>query len=172
MDNFINDSVNANTLYYRKNKKLRRNVKLCPHCNYETTGPKSCLRAHIWAKHTQEKDRPFQCPCSECNRGFASRANLHKHIKSNHKIVIPKKLSKNIVLLKLSLQKNLSQVKNDFYNEYPIIKCSELPITYQNTKFTIDVLFYDMLKENILMEGYSKSTLMELIKDYNKRETI
>ena len=62
MDKYINNKVNANTEYYRRNKKLRLNIKSCPHCNYETTGPKSSLQAHIWAKHTPENKRPFQCP--------------------------------------------------------------------------------------------------------------
>ena len=162
MDKYINNKVNANTEYYRRNKKLRLNIKSCPHCNYETTGPKSSLQAHIWAKHTPENKRPFQCPCDDCCRGFASRANLHKHVYSIHEIKTPKKLNKDIVLLKLSLQKNLSETKNNFYNGHKIIKCSDLPIDYQNTKFTIDGLFYDMLKGNILMEGYSINKIREL----------
>ena len=162
MDKYINDKVKANTKYYRRNKKLRLNVKTCPHCNYETTGPKSSLKAHIWSKHTPENQRPFQCPCDNCSRGFASRANLHKHIKSVHEIKIPKKLRKDIVLLKLSLQKNLSETKNSFYNNHKIIKCSDLPIHYENTKFTIDILFYDLLKGNILIEGYSINKIKEL----------
>ena len=75
-----------NTNYYRRNKEQRFNVKQCPHCNYETTGPKSALQAHIWSKHTPENERPFQCPCSLCDRGFSARANLNKHI-----LKIPKK---------------------------------------------------------------------------------
>jgi hypothetical protein len=162
MDKNINNKVNANTKYYRRNKKLRLNIKSCPHCNYETTGPKSSLQAHIWSKHTLENKRPFQCPCDDCSRGFASRANLHKHINSIHEIKIPTKLHKDVILLKLSLQKNLSETKNYFYNSHKIIKCSDLPVDYQNTKFTIDVLFYDMLKGNIFMEGYSIKKIREL----------
>ena len=163
-------TVNANTRYYRRNKKLRLNVKTCPHCNYETTGPKSCLKAHVWAKHTPENKKPFQCPCSKCPRGFASRANLDKHIKGTHKLIIPKKLSKDILVLKLSLQKNLCETKNKFYNSNKYIKCSDLPITYKNTEnnssliFTIDVLFYDMLKGNILMEEYTLDKIRKLYK--------
>ena len=73
--------VAYNTNYYRRNKEKRFKVHKCPHCNFETTGPKSSLQAHIWAKHTDEKDRPFQCPCDSCDRGYSARANLHKHIK-------------------------------------------------------------------------------------------
>ena len=75
---------NHNTNYYRRNKAERFNVLSCPHCNYETTGPKSALQAHIWSKHTLEHERPFQCPCSGCHRGFSARANLNKHILKQH----------------------------------------------------------------------------------------
>ena len=54
---------NHNTNYYRRNKLEKFNVHTCPHCNYETTGPKSSLQAHIWSKHTPENLKPFQCPC-------------------------------------------------------------------------------------------------------------
>ena len=73
-----------NTNYYRRNKEERFNVLRCPHCNYETTGPKSSLQAHIYSKHTPENERPFQCPCNVCERGYAARANLQKHICKNH----------------------------------------------------------------------------------------
>ena len=73
-----------NTNYYRRNKEERFNVKCCPHCNYETTGPKSALIAHIHSKHTPENERPFQCPCIDCDRGYAARANLQKHICKHH----------------------------------------------------------------------------------------
>ena len=79
---------NHNTNYYRRNKAERFNVLSCPHCNYETTGPKSALQAHIWSKHTLEHERPFQCPCSGCHRGFSARANLNKHILKQHNIIM------------------------------------------------------------------------------------
>ncbi len=82
---------NHNTNYYRRNKVEKFNIHKCPHCNYETTGPKSSLKAHIWSKHTPENEKPFQCPCLKCTRGFASRANLHKHILKQHNIKIPKR---------------------------------------------------------------------------------
>ena len=77
-------TIPHNTNYYRRNKEQRFNVKCCPHCNYETTGPKSALLAHIYSKHTPENKRPFQCPCTECERGYAARANLKKHLIKNH----------------------------------------------------------------------------------------
>ena len=39
-----------------RNKDL---MKMLSHCNYETTGPKSALMAHIYSKHTPENERPF-----------------------------------------------------------------------------------------------------------------
>ena len=80
------EGIRYNTSYYRRNKMKRFRVHKCPHCQYETTGPKQALKAHIWSKHTPEHERPFQCPCSNCNRGFASKANLKKHITNSHNI--------------------------------------------------------------------------------------
>ena len=104
-------SKNHNTNYYRRNKIQRFNVKSCVLCNYETTGPKSALQAHIWAKHTTENERPFQCPCNTCERGFSARANLNKHILKKHKIVMPKKIDKNVLMYKISLQKEKTETQ-------------------------------------------------------------
>ena len=41
----------AAALYYRRNKETREKVHKCPHCDYETTGPKQAITAHIFAKH-------------------------------------------------------------------------------------------------------------------------
>ena len=35
--------------YYRRNKLQGFRIHKCPHCTYETTGPKSALKAHIYA---------------------------------------------------------------------------------------------------------------------------
>ena len=67
-----------NTNYYRRNKE-RFNVKCCPHCNYETTGPKSALMAHIYSKHTPENERPFQCPCIDCEEDMPQE-QIYKNI--------------------------------------------------------------------------------------------
>ena len=48
-----------NTNYYRRNKVERFCVLSCPMCSYETTGPKSSLKAHIWSKHTAEEKNLF-----------------------------------------------------------------------------------------------------------------
>lgn len=76
--------VRTSTEYYRENKKTRKVVHECPHCNYETTGPKQVLKQHIHAKHTPEHRRPFQC--THCNRGFAQKAHLHHHLQKEHDV--------------------------------------------------------------------------------------
>ena len=104
--------TNYNTNYYRRNKERRFKVHSCPHCNFETTGPKSSLQAHIWAKHTKEEDRPFQCPCNNCTRGYSARANLHKHLSRCHDIVIPK--DKDIFAYHIVLN---NMITNDLTND-------------------------------------------------------
>ena len=74
----------ANTAYYRKNKKQRKTVHCCPHCNYETTGPKCILENHIHAKHTQECNKPFHCRF--CEKGFSQKAHLQNHLMKIHDI--------------------------------------------------------------------------------------
>ena len=64
-----------------KNKKERKVVHTCPHCCYCTTGPRIILTNHIYSKHTEEKDRPFQCPHKGCNRGFAQKGSLKNTLK-------------------------------------------------------------------------------------------
>ena len=97
--------VAHNTNYYRRNKEKRFKIHKCPHCNFETTGPKSSLQAHIWAKHTDEKDRPFQCPCDSCHRGYSARANLHKHLKQCHDLIIPK--DKDVFAYAVNINNNI-----------------------------------------------------------------
>ena len=71
-----NEKIAANTAYYRNNKKNRHKVHTCPHCNYETTGPKCILINHINAKHTQNTNKPFQC--NHCNKGFSQKGSFTK----------------------------------------------------------------------------------------------
>ena len=59
-------NICLSTKYYRKNKVSRGKIHKCPHCDYETTGPKQTLINHINAKHIAEKDKPFYCSC--CNK--------------------------------------------------------------------------------------------------------
>ena len=141
-------SKNHNTNYYRRNKIQRFNVKSCVLCNYETTGPKSALQAHIWAKHTPENERPFQCPCNTCKRGFSARANLNKHILKKHKIVMPKKIDKNVLMYKISLQKEKTETQSDneciqFYKKHPYIVADQLPFDNNNKTISFVSLYYD-----------------------------
>jgi len=75
-----------NTNYYRKNKITKKKVHCCPHCDYTSTGPKVTIRNHIWAKHTPESEKPFQCTHEGCNRGFAQKILLQRHLKKVHNI--------------------------------------------------------------------------------------
>ena len=160
-------SKNHNTNYYRRNKIQRFNVKCCTLCNYETTGPKSALQAHIWAKHTPENERPFQCPCNTCKRGFSARANLNKHILKKHKIVMPKKIDKNVLVYKISLQnRKTTQIDNEcmeFYNKHPYIVAAQLPLKHNNKTISFDSLFYDKGRDIInitpMTRRFIKTTL-------------
>ena len=160
-----------NTNYYRRNKLQRFNVKCCPHCSYETTGPKSALQAHIWSKHTPENERPFQCPCSLCDRGFSARANLNKHILKQHQIKMPKKINKEILLYKISLQqtkkicKDIEQRKRlNYYKENSIIITEQLPIILNEIKITFDTLFYDQGCNKISIKEFDREELLKLYK--------
>ena len=72
------------TNYYRKNKKTKKVIHICPRCNYSTTGPKITLQHHILSKHTKECDRPFQCKHSNCDRGFAQKIHYQNHLCKVH----------------------------------------------------------------------------------------
>tara|TARA_B100000035_G_scaffold61950_2_gene50083 strand:+ start:5037 stop:5546 length:510 start_codon:yes stop_codon:yes gene_type:complete len=158
---------NHNTNYYRRNKLEKFNVHTCPHCNYETTGPKSSLQAHIWSKHTPENLKPFQCPCFKCTRGFASRANLHKHILKKHNTKIPKR-RKDIFVYKISLQnqnnEEISNDKNKFYSNNKFIIPDNLPIVLsRDEKIMYDDLQYDKDKGIISLEAFTRDEVLEKI---------
>ena len=160
---------NHNTNYYRRNKAERFNVLSCPHCNYETTGPKSALQAHIWSKHTPENERPFQCPCSGCHRGFSARANLNKHILKQHNIKMPKKINKDVLIYRVSLQQQKKICKDSlirrrivYYKKNPIIKAEELPFNYNDIEFSLSTLFYDQGMGLIEITPYNRKELLNL----------
>ena len=77
-----NHNVLGSTAYYRRNKLDRTKVHKCSHCDYETTGPKSCLTAHILAKHTDKKELPFSC--IYCDKKFVQKQNCITHIERHH----------------------------------------------------------------------------------------
>ena len=76
--------INPSTNYYRKNRKTKTILYQCPHCSYSTCNTKIQLINHINAKHVDEEDRPYQCNC--CQRGFAQKAHLDKHLAVVHDI--------------------------------------------------------------------------------------
>ena len=75
-------TVTQAALYYQRNKETREKVHKCPHCDYETTGPKQTLLNHIHAKHTKNEDKPYFCV--HCSKGFAQASNYEKHMAKFH----------------------------------------------------------------------------------------
>ena len=125
----INSHGNAyNTSYYSRTKKERFRVNTCPYCDYESTGPKQVIKSHIWAKHTAESERPYQCPHVQCQRGYAAKATLYKHIKKSHNISMPKKYLKDILVLEISINNtiNIEQLCPKYRKRMDI---------YQNNRF-------------------------------------
>lgn len=156
--------VAYNTNYYRRNKEKRFKVHKCPHCSFETTGPKSSLQAHIWAKHTEEKDRPFQCPCDSCNRGYSARANLHKHLKHSHNITIPK--DKKVFAYSIHINNNIcprvteNQKKRlDFYKTNPVIPRN---IKNMNDITCLEKMHFDVSQKLINIHPYTKQQVLDV----------
>ena len=157
--------------YYRRNKECRSIVHKCPHCNYETTGPKQCLRVHIWSKHTEEKDKPFQCTEPGCCRGFAQKSNLQKHLKKMHAKEVNLSVSRDICLfiVKPGDETPLAAktiVRCEYYKQQPVIKANELPLIVNTEDGILEVtqnnLRYDARKGYIKLETYAKHELHEL----------
>lgn len=150
-----------NTNYYRRNKEQRFNVKRCPHCNYETTGPKSALLAHIHSKHTPENERPFQCPCNDCNRGYAARANLQKHICKHHDTSM-KVFNKSsfCYIIKVNLPNKLSNEMFMFYNKQKGILTKDIGL---HKKLSLEQFCYDVCNNNISIKEYSKDDVLKQI---------
>jgi len=150
-----NNGIRYNTSYYRRNKNKRFCVHKCPHCNYETTGPKQALRAHIWSKHTPEYERPFQCPCQDCNRGFASKANLLKHIETYHNIKIPNHNKKILAFEIVSINKNTQRTRT--YNDNKFILVEKLP-----ENITLIDFYYDIYSKTISVKSYTREYLKKI----------
>lgn len=156
-----------NTNYYRRNKEKRFKVHKCSHCNFETTGPKSSLQSHIWAKHTEEKDRPFQCPCNNCSRGYSQKLNLHKHMKTCHVIIVPK--DKEVFAYVVdnkhnanSVEAELTQKQKDrleFYKKHKIISKNMKNIT---DIISQESLYYDEKEKLISLHPYTKQDIIDL----------
>jgi|TARA_B100000795_G_scaffold227284_1_gene183578 hypothetical protein len=157
--------VNYNTNYYRRNKEQKFKVHTCQHCAFETTGPKSSLNAHVWAKHTEEKDRPFQCPCETCTRGYSAKANLHKHLRQQHDIEIPK--DNNIFAYSIQVNRiiqdnwtNEKQERIDIYNNNNVLP-KKIPTLYKGS-ITVEQLYCDQYRGLITLQGYTKEDIIQL----------
>ncbi len=150
-----------NTNYYRRNKEQRFNVKMCPHCNYETTGPKSALLAHIYSKHTPENQRPFQCPCMDCERGYAARANLQKHICNNHSTTM-KVFNKNsfCYIINVNIPNTLSKEMFDFYTKNKGILTKDIGL---KKKLSQEQFCYDICNNNINVNEFSRDDAINKI---------
>lgn len=159
------NELNYNTSYYRRNKVRRFKVHHCPHCNFETTGPKSSLQAHIWAKHTEEKDRPFQCPCSNCTRGYSARANLHKHLSRCHDIKIPK--DKDIFAYHITLNNmiNINDLNNETNSRLEYYKNNMIiPKNMKNVpkNITQETIYFDKYNKLININKYTINDINNL----------
>ena len=147
--------VNNSTDYYRQNKTLKRVVHKCLNCDYSTTGPKITLTQHIYAKHTEESEKPFQCDL--CVRGFAQKAALINHISNIHNIDVNIKKQIGITYF-ISIQKNPTSKKTkaryNYYKRNPII----ISIKMKNNDY--EYLDNNFLKTNLLnydkRNGYIK----------------
>jgi hypothetical protein len=124
----INTCINPSTKYYRDNRKSKRVIHSCQHCNYATTNAKICLINHINAKHVDEKDRPYQC--QNCERGFAQKAHLDKHMSTIHNIDIkPLKVSSISYIIKMannSPKSTKTKARCEYYENHHIINTNEI----------------------------------------------
>lgn len=154
-------SSRHNTNYYRRNKEQRFNVKYCHHCNYETTGPKSALMAHIYSKHTPENERPFQCPCNVCERGYAARANLQKHICKTHDTSM-NVFNKNsfCYLINVNLPNTLSNEMFDFYTKQKGILTKDIGL---NKKLSQEQFCYDICNNNITIHELTREEVIKKV---------
>ena len=158
--------VAYNTKYYRRHKEKRFKVHKCPHCTFETTGPKSCLQAHVWAKHTKEKDRPFQCPCHGCKRGYSARANLHKHMKQCHNIIIPKDKDVIAYVVTPNIPDNTqNEITNDQQDRLNFYRSNQIiPKNMKDFSNTInrETLYHDLSARIINICPYTKQDILKL----------
>jgi hypothetical protein len=160
MSDLLTQTVKHSTNYYRKNKEKRKIVHKCPHCLYETTGPKSCIKVHIWSKHTPEHKRPFQCFVEGCCRGFSQKINYQKHLKTVHNINIDLKINKNIAEYHIQLTGTVpvsKKIKNriQYYKTHPIIICSDLNKIIPGTNDQIiksNHIYYDSREKYITLK--------------------
>ena len=154
-------TIPHNTNYYRRNKEERFNVKCCPHCNYETTGPKSSLQAHIYSKHTPENERPFQCPCTECERGYAARANLQKHLFKHHDTNMNVFNKKSFCyIIKVNIPNKLSKSMFEFYTKRKGLLTKDIGL---NKSLSEEQFCYDICANNIEINELTREQALNRI---------
>lgn len=134
----------SSTNYYRKNKKTKKVVHVCPHCDYSTTGPKITLRHHILSKHTAECDRPFQCMHPGCNRGFAQKQHYQNHLCKVHGVKKPEGKKKKVLYytIKIGEEKPTSKKTRErmkFYNNNTILTTKKIKENITMSCFHYDV---------------------------------
>jgi len=119
---------NPSTNYYRSNRKTKKVLHKCPHCSYETGNCKIQLINHINAKHVDEADRPYQC--HHCERGFAQKAHLDKHLLTVHKIKTKKLkvvcISYMITNTSLIPRSFKTKARQTYYKQHPVINTSDI----------------------------------------------
>ena len=148
--------------YYRRNKQKRLIVHKCPHCSYETTGPKQSIKAHIWSKHTPENERPFQCPHPGCNRGFASWATLNKHTTKHHNTELPSNIKKQkiIAFIVINILTNkYNRIKK--YKDHKIINMKKL--INNEYSFSLQEILYDDINRYIILKPYTRNDILTII---------
>lgn len=126
------DFTSKSGLWYHSKKCNNNEIKKehrCSHCNYKTSGPKCQLINHIYSKHTPEKERPHQC--MHCDRGFAQKSHLQKHMKKIHNLDLPENIDRTIIEYHITvLDKSPISTKTksriNLYNKYPIIKTKNM----------------------------------------------
>ena len=167
-----NEDIALSTKFYRRNKVSREKVHKCPHCDYETTGPKQTLINHIKAKHTAEKDKPYYCSC--CNKGFAQAANYEKHMKRFHDTEV--KVTKTreerrpfVYAIKIGDKEPTSKhtrARYEYYLNNKHIKASKLgKIKYSEEKMLCQKdLHYDKKNNYISFTVYTKDEFDNYIK--------
>jgi hypothetical protein len=156
-----NKRIPINTLWYRKNKLTNKVVHRCRQCNYSTTGPKIILTNHIYSKHTAEQDRPFQCPCDSCDRGFAQKGSLKKHMEKKHAQQPHENENKTIIEYHIELQNKVpknkrTKLRYDFYKKNLIITEEMIK---KHSFLTPAYILYDSRVGYITAKGYTSRGL-------------
>jgi hypothetical protein len=176
------NKVALNTNYYRKNKINRTVVHVCPfsNCNYETTGPAITLRNHIYAKHTPESERPFQCKFDDCNRGFAQKCLLQNHYKKVHGLQV--NLKKNRTIQEYHINVDAEYIptsqstmnRYNYYKENPIIMAEDLnKYEFLPGKFlNANHIHYDAREGYIKLKTYSVDDIKKKCKKVKKLKKI